>query len=62
MNIQVGDLVAFNKLSDATWFEVIEINGYSMKIVEAGTNDAPQYMDSSLVKQHQKRLDRKDAY
>ncbi len=46
-----GDLVAFNRLPDATWFEVLTIDGYSMTVREAGTDDAAQRSDTSLVKQ-----------
>lgn len=52
MNIIVGDLVAFNKLEDATWFEVLDIIGYIILIREAGTNYAEQFSDISLVRQH----------
>ena len=46
-----GDLVAFNRLPDAVWFEVLTIDGYAMTIREAGTDDAAQRSDTSLVKQ-----------
>lgn len=48
--IAVGDRVAFNMLSDATWFEVVQIDGFRMVVREEGaTND--QVSDTSLVKQ-----------
>jgi hypothetical protein len=46
-----GDLVAFSHLPDATWFEVLTIDGYAMTVREAGTDDAAQRSDTSLVKQ-----------
>jgi hypothetical protein len=49
--LKPGDLVAFNRLSDATWFEVLTIDGYAMTVREAGTDDAAQRSDTSLVKQ-----------
>jgi hypothetical protein len=50
----VGALVAFNNLDDAAWFEVLEIDGFTLTLREydgQGTNYAKQYMDKSLVKQ-----------
>lgn len=50
--IKVGDQVAFNNLSDATWFNVTEINGSCMRIRENGnTKYAEQYADTSMVVQ-----------
>lgn len=54
LKIEVGSLVAFNMLDDATWFEVLEIDGFHMRIREAGTNYATQNMDTSLVKRVRK--------
>lgn len=51
MKIKIGSLVAFNNLQDATWFEVIAIEGVILTIREEKTNYAVQYMDRSLVKQ-----------
>lgn len=49
--IKIGSLVAFNKLPDAVWFDVLEINGLLLVIREHGTNYATQTMDKSLVVQ-----------
>lgn len=51
MKIEVGNFVAFNTLTDATWFEVLAIDGFILTIREAGTDYATQTMDKSLVKQ-----------
>lgn len=48
---KVGQKVAFNTLPDAVWFDVLEIDGFLMKIRETNTNYAPQYMDTSAVAQ-----------
>lgn len=51
---EVGKLVAFNHLEDAAWFEVLEIDGFTLTLREydgRGTNYAKQYMDKSLVAQ-----------
>lgn len=53
MKIKVGSKVAFNTLSDATWFEVVAINGFTLTVREAGTDYATQTIDKSLVKQVQ---------
>ena len=49
--IKPGDKVAFNRLPDAVWFEVLTIDGHAMTVREAGTDDAAQRSDTSLVKQ-----------
>lgn len=50
--ITVGSLVALNKLPDAAWFRVEEIDGHSLTIREDGLeNAAIQYTDRSLVAQ-----------
>jgi hypothetical protein len=49
--IKVGSQVAFNKLDDAVWFDVLEIEGMMMTIREHGTDYRKQYMDKSLVVQ-----------
>lgn len=63
MKIEKGDLVAFNTLPDAVWFEVTVIKGHLMTIREAGTDYTKQTMDTpmvrhimdvSLVRQHKK--------
>jgi hypothetical protein len=48
--IKVGSKVAFNTLADAVWFDVLEIDGFTLVIRETGTSYAKQYMDKSLVK------------
>lgn len=55
-NVTVGCEVAFNKLDDATWFEVVAIDSRRQLITvrEAGTDYAPQHSDMSLVKQARK--------
>lgn len=50
LKIEVGNWVAFNVLADATWFEVIAIDGFNLTIRE-GEKYAPQWSDRSLVKQ-----------
>jgi hypothetical protein len=52
--IKVGDIVAFNNLPDAVWFDVLEIDGPRIVIREHGTDFAKQIMDRSLVKQIRK--------
>jgi hypothetical protein len=49
--ITKGTLVAFNKLPDAVWYEVKSRGRFTLTIVEANTDYAPQVMDVSLVKQ-----------
>ena len=49
--IKVGSQVAFNKLDDAVWFDVLEIDGMLIVIREHGTEYAKQVMDKSLVVQ-----------
>lgn len=50
-----GTQVAFNLLSDAVWFDVIEVNGFRLTLKEAGRpNDREQYMDISVVAQVKK--------
>lgn len=51
MKIAVGNEVAFNKLADAAWFEVLAVDGFALTVREAGTDYAPQQSDTSLVKQ-----------
>ncbi len=48
---KVGQKVAFNTLPDAVWFDVLEIDWFTMKVRETGTNYAAQYMDVSAVAQ-----------
>lgn len=43
MKIEIGDLVAFNKLEDAVWFEVVNINEnhpFRIAVKEANTEYA----------------------
>jgi len=49
--ITVGSKVAFNRLADAVWFDVLEIKGFNLIIRETGTDYATQVMDKSLVAQ-----------
>ena len=51
MDPVVGQQVAFNKLDDATWFDVLAINGFNLTVREAETDYAPQTIDKSAVKQ-----------
>lgn len=51
--ITVGCQVAFNKLPDAVWFDVLKIDGMLLVIREHGTNYATQTMEKSLVVQIQ---------
>ena len=50
-NIKVGSVVAFNTLPDATWFDVVEVEGFTLTVREHGTDYAKQWIDRSLVKQ-----------
>lgn len=50
MNITVGCKVAFSALPDATWFEVIAIDGFTLTIRE-GPGYKAQNVDKSLVRQ-----------
>lgn len=56
IKVKAGDEVAFNTLSDATWFTVLEIlDGGRIVIREiAKINLAKQYTFASLVKQRRK--------
>ena len=49
--IKVGDIVAFNTLDDAVWFDVLKIKGHLLIIREHGTDYATQRMDDCFVKQ-----------
>lgn len=49
--IKVGSVVAFNKLADAAWFDVVHINGFRLTVREHGTNYATQEIDKSFVAQ-----------
>ena len=51
METKVGQQVAFNKLADATWFDVIAIDGFNLTVREVETDYAPQHIDKSAVKQ-----------
>ncbi len=53
--VKIGDHVAFNRLSDATWFEVTEIDGFMLTIREENTKYAEQRIDKSLVAQLRSR-------
>lgn len=49
-DIVPGKLVAFNTMPNATWFEVVEIDGFCIVVREPGFTDL-QRSDISLVKQ-----------
>jgi len=50
--IVVGSIVAFNKLLDTVWFDVISVNQSNMLTVqEHNTNHAEQYIDKGSVVQ-----------
>jgi hypothetical protein len=51
---KVGDVVAFNMLPDAAWFDVLAINGFIMTVREHGTDYAEQRIDKGGVKQIRK--------
>lgn len=48
--IRPGDMVAFNTLDDATWWDVVMIEGFKMVVREHGTDYAPQNADTSMIK------------
>lgn len=48
--IEVGSVVAFNNLNDATWFRVEAINGFMLTVREVDTNYATQQIDRDCVK------------
>jgi hypothetical protein len=48
--VKVGDVVAFNNLRDAVWWDVLKVHRVLMLVREHGTCYAPQLMDQSLVK------------
>lgn len=51
MTVKIGDVVAFNTLKTAVWFDVIDIRGFMLTIREHGNeNYKEQYIDRSLVK------------
>lgn len=54
-NIKVGSKVTFNTMDDATWFDVVAIDGFNLTVKEEGeVNGQPyatQHADKSLVKQ-----------
>lgn len=50
----VGDVVAFNRLPDAAWFDVVSVDGFRMIVKEhspEGIDYVDQRSDTSLVKQ-----------
>ncbi len=47
----VGDVVAFNTLPDAVWFDVTAVDGFTLVVRQHDTNYHVQFMDKSLVKQ-----------
>lgn len=51
--LKIGCLVAFNDLEDTVWFELLEVDGFHIKIREyhQTIQYAPQNFDKSLIKQ-----------
>ena len=49
--IKVGDVVAFNTLPDAVWFDVLKVDGFRLTVREHGTDYRTQQIDKSTVKQ-----------
>lgn len=49
--IEVGSVVAFNTLPDATWFKVEAIKGFNLTVRQVGTDHAEHWIDKSAVKQ-----------
>lgn len=49
LKIEVGNWVAFNVLADATWYEVIAIDGFNLTVRE-GEKYAAGTVDRTLVK------------
>lgn len=47
--IVIGSIVAFNKLDDATWFDVLQICGFRLTVREHNTNFMSQQIDKSYV-------------
>lgn len=57
--INIGDVVAFNTLKDAVWFDVVDIKGFALIVREAGTANATQVIDRSYVKQSRRNMIKK---
>jgi len=49
MKVKKGDTVVFNELPTAAKYEVLEVDGFNIKIRESGTDYKPEYSDASLV-------------
>ena len=49
MKVKVGDVVVFNDLPIATKFDVLEVNGFCIKIRQFGTDYKIEKSDTSLV-------------
>lgn len=56
MNIEVGSVVAFNNLEDATWFTVIATDDFILTVRESGTDYAAQRIDKCAVKKVRNRV------
>jgi hypothetical protein len=54
IEIKVGSKVAFNKLDDAVWFEVLRIDDSRLTIREEDTNYSKQYIHKCYVAQVKK--------
>lgn len=54
---KIGDIVAFNTLADAVWFDVLAIDRFVLTIREHNKpNYASQWADRSMVKQNQEQV------
>lgn len=49
--IVVGAIVAFSSLKEAAWFEIVEREGFLLRVREAGTDYACQMADTCFVAQ-----------
>lgn len=49
LNPAIGDVVVFNKLSNAAKFEVLARQDFTLEVKEAGTDYRSQFVDLSQV-------------
>jgi hypothetical protein len=47
--VKSGDVVVFNDLPNAVKYDVLEVNGFCMKVREFGTDYRIEQSDTSLV-------------
>ena len=47
--VKVGDIVVFNELPTAVKYDVLEVEGFCMKVREHGTDYRIEPSDTSLV-------------